>query len=115
MKMKNLAPQIFRQRMIIEGIPSLVISSVHIVDYLTKLSKVLDMIVLIDPIAHKSEKFGWCGWINWETSGAHFYAWRDPLLFFSIDIYTCKKFNPQDALDFTNMFFHPTELVYQNV
>ena len=29
---------------------------------------------------------GWAGWIHWETSGAHFYAWDTPRPFFSVDI-----------------------------
>ncbi|MFT7615965.1 MAG: hypothetical protein ACI8Y7_000793, partial [Candidatus Woesearchaeota archaeon] len=50
------------------------------------------MTVLLEPITHKSEKYGWAGWVHWENSGAHFYAWDRPEVFFSIDIYTCKEF-----------------------
>jgi S-adenosylmethionine/arginine decarboxylase-like enzyme len=36
----------------------------------------------------------------------HIYAWddRNPK-FFSIDIYTCKVFNPQSAVKYTEEFF----------
>ena len=59
------------------------------------------MVTLVDPVTHLSERFGWAGWIHWETSGAHFYAWDTPRLFFSVDIYTCKAFPPSDAIEFT--------------
>lgn len=103
--MLTLAPQIHRQRLVIEGIPDRSISDVDIVDYLTVLTKVLDMSPLMTPTTHQSPKFGWAGWTHWETSGAHFYAWDTPLLFFSVDIYTCKPFHNADAVAFTKDYF----------
>src|SRR6185437_999788 len=103
--MKNLAPQIFRQRLVIEGTCSTPISDEQMKDYLSKLSTVLKMRTVLEPVAHRSDKYGWAGWIHWETSGAHFYAWEQPLLFFSVDIYTCKAFDPADATKFTQEYF----------
>ena len=102
---KDLAPMIHRQRMVIEGYPSAAITDLQIKDYLSQLSGVLDMHTILDPVTHCSDKFGWAGWIHWETSGAHFYAWEKPILFFSVDIYTCKPFDPQKAADFTKKYF----------
>ena len=82
--MHDLAPAIHRQRLVIEGIPDRSITDVDIVEYLTLLAKVLDMSPLMTPATHRSPKFGWAGWTHWETSGAHFYAWEDPMLFFSV-------------------------------
>ena len=101
--------------MIIEGFPSQVITDVQIRDYLSKLSETLNMRTLIEPVTHKSEKFGWAGWIHWETSGAHFYAWERPRLFFSVDIYTCKHFDPQKALEFTKAYFQAPEVCWKEV
>lgn len=112
-KMKDLAPDIYRQRLTIEGIPSFIISDKHIEDYLSKLSDVLKMTVLLKPVTHYSDKFGWAGWIHWESSGAHFYAWEQPLLFFSVDVYTCKRFDPKDAVNFTEKYFEAEEIVYK--
>jgi len=44
--------------------------------------------------------------MHWKESGLHIYAWdnRTPK-FFSIDIYTCKTFNPEDAVRYTEEFF----------
>jgi len=107
---KDLAPMIIRQRLVIEGYPEKSITSEEIKDYLTKLSDVCEMKTLIEPVTHCSDTYGWAGWIHWETSGAHFYAWDQPLLFFSVDIYTCKAFDPRKAADFTRQYFNASEL-----
>lgn len=105
MNFVDLAPEICRQRLVIEGYPSKSISDQDIKTYLAKLSQEVEMVQLMDPATHQSPKYGWAGWIHWETSGAHFYAWDEPRLFFSVDIYTCKAFDPQKAVDFTAEFF----------
>ncbi len=113
-KFKNLAPDIYRQRLVIEGYPGFVITDDHIKDYLSKLSDVLAMKALIQPVTSRSDKYGWAGWIHWETSGAHFYAWDKPRHFFSVDIYTCKKFNPRDAVVFTEQYFKTSKMVHRS-
>ena len=113
--MEDLAPEIYRQRLIIEGYPSFVINDKHIKEYLSKLSEVTEMITLIEPVTHCSDKFGWAGWIHWETSGAHFYAWERPRLFFSVDVYTCKEFDPQAVVEFTKDFFKTEQIEYKDV
>jgi S-adenosylmethionine decarboxylase len=106
----DLAPEIIRQRLVIEGYPGFKITDKHIVEYLSELSDVLGMKTLIKPVTHKSDTYGWAGWIHWETSGAHFYAWDKPKLFFSVDIYTCKTFNSDDANAFTRKYFKTKRL-----
>lgn len=102
---EDLAPQILRQRLVIEGYPARPISDTDIKDYLNKLSDFIGMSTLLEPVTHRSDLYGWAGWIHWETSGAHFYAWERPLLFFSVDVYTCKAFSVRAALDFTREYF----------
>lgn len=113
--MKNLSPTVFRQRLIIEGKTKSIITDYQIKDYLKQLSDVLNMSLLIEPVTHRSEKFGWAGWAHWETSGVHFYAWEKPFPFFSSDIYTCRSFNVEDAVKFTRDFFKTTEIAYKSV
>jgi S-adenosylmethionine decarboxylase len=108
---RDLAPGIHRQRMVVEGYPSFVITAEHITDYLRKLSDVTEMITIIDPVTHVSDLYGWAGWIHWETSGAHFYSWERPVSFFSVDVYTCKAFDPKTVLEFTEAYFRTTEIV----
>jgi hypothetical protein len=103
--MKDLAPEIYRQRAVIEGYPNKPLKDDEIKEYLKGLSKAIDMITLTEPVTHRSDTYGEAAWIHWETSGAHFYAWDQPRLFFSVDIYTCKSFNIKDALKFTKEFF----------
>lgn len=109
--MKDLAPQIHRQRLVVEGYPEQPIDDQAIKNYLKQLAEVTDMVCLTEPVTHKSDRFGWAGWIHWETSGAHFYAWESPLLFFSVDIYTCKPFSSEKVVAFTREFFRAEEVV----
>ena len=109
---RDLAPSIHRQRVVIEGTMPEVITAEEISDYLSALSVELDMVELLAPVMHQSDRYGWAGWIHWETSGAHFYAWDDPK-FFSVDIYTCKPFSAEDAVRFTEKFFAATEIVHK--
>ena len=111
--MKDLAPTIIRQRLVIEGYPEHAISDEDIKNYLSQLSVKLDMKELLEPVTHRSDLYGWAGWIHWETSGAHFYAWEQPLLFFSVDIYTCKAFSVDEAVSFTRDFFSASEIEYK--
>jgi hypothetical protein len=109
----DLAPDIYRQRLVIEGLVEEPIDAEAICTYLSELSHVVDMITLIEPVTHQSPTYGWAGWIHWETSGAHFYAWDQPRLFFSVDIYTCKQFSAETAVDFTERFFRALEVSYR--
>ena len=109
--MPDLAPMIHRQRLVVEGMCPRPISAEEICAYLKELSEVCGMRTLLPPVTHRSERYGWAGWIHWETSGAHFYAWEQPLLFFSVDIYTCKAFDAWRVVEFTSRFFESDRLV----
>ncbi len=100
----DLAPDIHRQRLVIEGVPARPVDDAQIRAYLSALSGELHMRQLVEPVTHRSDRYGWAGWIHWETSGAHFYAWEQPRLFFSVDVYTCKAFDPDVAVGFTADF-----------
>ena len=112
-EMVDLAPEIYRQRLVVEGLVTEPITAAQIEDYLSRLSGVLDMVTLIRPVTHQSDKYGWAGWIHWETSGAHFYGWDVPRLFFSVDIYTCKAFSAAEAVAFTRDYFNATRIEYR--
>jgi S-adenosylmethionine/arginine decarboxylase-like enzyme len=107
--LQDFAPHIYRQRLVIEGLADQVITAEDIEKYLSQLSVELDMVELLTPVTHRSDAYGWAGWIHWETSGAHFYAWENPI-FFSVDIYTCKSFSAEAAVAFTKSFFGATEI-----
>ena len=107
----DLAPMIVRQRLVIEGTCPAPIVEDQVRRYLGILSDVCGMRLLVEPVTHRSEQYGWAGWVHWENSGAHFYAWDSPKLFFSVDIYTCKEFNAKHACEFTKIFFEAPQLV----
>jgi len=109
---RDLAPSIYRQRLVLEGTCALPVDDDQIKRYLRELTAVLEMRVLFGPVTHRSDRFGWAGWIHWENSGAHFYAWDDPT-FFSVDIYTCKAFAAEVAKAFTCGFFDAIECVHR--
>jgi hypothetical protein len=111
--MRDLAPEIYRQRAVIEGYPDRPLEAEEIKEYLRQLSAVLEMKTLIDPVTHRSDTYGEAAWIHWENSGAHFYAWDVPRLFFSVDIYTCKMFDVKDAVEFTKDYFSATAIEYK--
>ena len=113
--MKDLAPNIYRQRLVVEGICEKMITDNQIKEYLSKLSDVLNMNTLTEPVTHKSDKYGWAGWIHWDSSCCHFYAWDKPFPFFSADIYTCKEFDIETAVKFTIEFFDTREIVYKGI
>jgi hypothetical protein len=112
-EMPDLAPSIFRQRLVVEGRCLVPVTDNQIRRYLTELSDVCGMTTLIEPVTHRSDRYGWAGWIHWETSGAHFYAWEQPEVFFSVDIYTCKPFDPHAVAAFTTDFLQAFPLVYK--
>ena len=103
---KDLAPDICRQRMILEGTLHNPFEKDDMVTYCKEISTVLDMVPIGEPITDFAEKYGWCCFMHWKESGMHIYSWddRDPK-FFSIDIYTCKSFDPMDVARFTEEFF----------
>lgn len=111
---QDLAPQVLRQRLVVEGYPAKPITDANIKDYLCRLSDLIGMKTLLEPVTHRSDLYGWAGWIHWETSGAHFYAWEQPLLFFSVDIYSCKAFDVQSALAFTQRYFQASKLCHKS-
>ena len=114
-EMPDLAPMIRRQRLVIEGTADAHISDWEIRSYLTKLTEVCDMVLLLDPVTHCSETYGWAGWVHWEASGAHFYAWDQPILFFTVDIFACKSFDAERVVEFTKDFFSAPEVVAKEV
>ncbi|MEP6462510.1 MAG: hypothetical protein ABJC62_03665 [Frankiaceae bacterium] len=109
--MRDLAPTIVRQRLVIEGTVTAPITATAIVEYLRGIGGLAAMRVLTEPVTHLSPLYGWAGWVHWETSGAHFYAWNAPDLFFSVDMYACKVFQPEVIVEFTRRFFSATDVV----
>ena len=78
-ELPDLAPSIYRQRLIIEGHCPEPVTSEMMDRYLRGLSAICGMDRLNEPVTHCSDRYGWAGWVHWEASGAHIYAWEHPL------------------------------------
>ena len=118
---KNLAPNIIRQRLIIEGTTLTIVEPPQIEDYLRKLADATKMEILSGPFARSAHELGYGGWVHWRTSGGHFYSYprdafgikNDPL--FTVDTYTCKPFSVEEAVEFTRNYFNPIEMMWKEV
>lgn len=95
--MKNLAPEIFRQRLIIEGYYSIHITKEILKEYLIDIAEHLDLRIYGDPIIFspssgmgKEENAGFDAFVPLIDSGISAYIWSNAK-FFSIVVYTCKE------------------------
>ena len=104
---KNLAPQLVRQRIIIEGTTEKIVGPEQIKDYLVQLAGVTNMETLSDPKVYSAHEMGWGGWIHWKSSGAAFYSYPTKPPLFTVDCYTCKPFSVEEAVEFTRSYFKP--------
>ena len=102
----DLAPDICRQRVVVEGTLHRNFAPLDMSRYCKEISLVLDMTPVSEPTNNFAEGYGWCCFMHWKESGMHIYSWeeRDPK-FFSVDIYTCKSFDPWDVVRYTEEFF----------
>ena len=101
----DLAPDICRQRLVIEGTLHNVFSPEDMTRYCNDIAGVLDMTAVTAPVCSYEPSYGWCAYTHWKESGMHIYAWDDRTpKFFSVDIYTCKLFDPMDAIGYTKEF-----------
>jgi len=112
---KNLAPDLVRQRLLIEGTSKEVVGPEEIKSYLLKLAEVTEMEILSGPFAYPAHEVGYGGWIHWVTSGAHFYSYSTDPPLFTVDIYTCKPFAVEKAVEFTREFFGALEIVWKEI
>ena len=118
--MKDLAPHIYRQRLVIEGIYSVDITQTLLEEFMHGLSSELQMTIIYGPIVQNlAEKInpvhkGYEAIMIWAASGASVYTW-DMGNFCTVDIYTCTKFDTLHAVSYTEGFFHTKEIVYKEV
>ena len=112
---KNLAPDLCRQRVIIEGTTKIIVTPDEIKKYLTELAEITKMEILSGPYAYSAHEMGYGGWVHWKTSGASFYSYPTSPPLFTIDCYTCKPFSAEKAADFTREYFKAIDLVWKEI
>ena len=115
--MKNIAPDIFRQRLIIEGFYTIDVTKAVVKDYLLGMAAHLDLRTYGDPIIFspasgmgKEENAGFDAFVPLIDSGISIYVWSNAK-FFSTVLYTCKGFDEKVAVDFSSEFFKTPDAV----
>ena len=120
--MKKIAKHIYRQRLVIEGHYKAALSAKSIRKYLRDLSYLLRMTIIFGPrVMRNGEKYrphgqqeGYEGLMVWVESGTSVYTWES-CNFFTVDIYSCKRFDAKKAVGFTRYFFKAITLTYKSV
>lgn len=118
--MRDLEPQIYRQRLIIEGRYNIEISEAILNQFFEALAREIGMTLLTKPfffspnIRKHAIHHGIAGFIAWVESGCSIYTW-DKFKFFTVDIYTCKQFSVEKAVNFTKKFFKCREIEYLDI
>ena len=108
--MKDLAPHIYRQRLLIEGFYGIAANEKVIKRYFAHIVKVLKLRVYGDPVIHvtsgvgKESNQGYDAFVPLIDSGIYVGVWANHT-FLSTIIYTCKKFDEKKALLSTKKFW----------
>lgn len=117
--MKNLAPNIFRQRLLIEGFYKINVKRKTIERYFSKITQALKLKTYGKPIIFspggKGKKInqGYDAFVPLINSGISVYVWGNAK-FLSVVLYTCKGFNEKIALKETKKFFKIDKIVHKS-
>lgn len=108
--MENLAPDIMRKRLMIEGYYDIDVDESIIKKFFTEICTSLTLRMYGEPIVFSPSGMGAQGNQGYDAfvplidSGISLYVWSSKR-FLSCVIYTCKTFDDEKALDFTKSFF----------
>lgn len=110
--MKDIAPDIFRQRMLIEAYYQADIDQPLTGDFLIKLAEHLDLRIYAEPIVHVTgdvgDNQGYDGFVPLIDSGISVYVWTAKK-FMSTVLFTCKAFDTDRAVAFVKHYFETTD------
>ena len=113
---RSFAPDVFRQRLLIEGYYDIEITREKVDEYLRGIANHLNLRIYENPIIFcatgkgKEENQGFDAFVPLIDSGISAYIWSTQK-FFSIVLYTCKAFDESAAKKFTIEFFNANEEV----
>ena len=117
--MKDIAPNIKRQRLLVEGFFEINIDENKILEFYDEILKKLNLRTYGKPIIHstgnqgKEINQGYDCFIPLIDSGIALYIWGN-VKFFSAVIYTCKDFDSRKAVKFCKDFFQSKKVVYRD-
>jgi S-adenosylmethionine decarboxylase len=116
--MRDLAPDIVRQRLLIEGLFDIEVDGAIVERYLIELAAHLNLRTYGKPIVHapgdagKDDNEGFDAFIPLIDSGISLYVWSRKR-FFAVVLFTCKGFDLNAALQFTRKFFVARDLEHR--
>ncbi len=115
--MKDLAPDIVRKRLIIEGYFTNVVDKSIIEKFFNSICETLNLRKYGKPIIFspggegKEENQGYDAFVPLIDSGISLYVWSNKK-FFSCVIFTCKDFDEKKAVNHTKKFFQSSEVEF---
>jgi S-adenosylmethionine/arginine decarboxylase-like enzyme len=113
--MRNLAPNVYRQRLLIEATYMRAVSRADVEQYLRDLPAELELTIYSEPVVYspggegKTINQGYDGFVALVDSGISIYVWENAK-FLSAVIYTCRAFDEVKALAFTRTFFETDQM-----
>ena len=116
----KIVPEILRQRLVIEGIYTDEFNEMDLIDFLTELSKKLEMHIVYGPKVmnvagdHNPKHAGFEAIMIWSESGVQCYTWSRYNLF-TVDIYSCKRFSVLKTVKFVKDFFMAETIQHKSV
>ncbi len=117
--MDNIAPDITRQRLLIEGYYTVDVDESKVVSFMTELAGQLVLRYYGEPIVHtpggigKHENQGYDAFLSLVDSGISLYVWTNAK-FFACVLFTCKRFDTDEAVSFVREFFQSKRIVSES-
>ena len=116
--MRDLAPEIVRERLLIEGLYERDVDREAVERYLVELAAHLELRTYGSPIVHapggtgKDENEGYDAFIPLIDSGISLYVWTRRK-FFAAVLFTCKRFDTAAAIAFTREYFAARDIEHR--
>ncbi|MGH8496133.1 MAG: S-adenosylmethionine decarboxylase [Gammaproteobacteria bacterium] len=110
----DIAPDIFRKRLLIEGYFRTEVTHAALLRYFTHITQALNLKTYGEPIIHRTSgqgkelNEGFDGFVPLVDSGIYIAAWVNPK-FLSTVIYTCGQFDEDRAVEIVRDFFQLAE------
>jgi S-adenosylmethionine/arginine decarboxylase-like enzyme len=109
----DIAPDIFRKRLLIEGYFTVDINEEKLREYFSGITTSLGLRTYASPIIHhtsagKETNVGFDGFVPLVDSGIYIGVWVNPR-FLSTILYTCGEFDAEKAVEFVKDFFQLSE------
>lgn len=115
--MRNIAPEIFRQRLLMEAFYSIDVTRENLSKYLVSVAAHLGLRTYGEPTIFspasgvgKEENQGFDAFLPLIDSGISAFVWSKSK-FFAIVLFTCKEFDEEAAIAFTGQYFSVPEKI----